>query len=245
MPTNILITGSNRGIGRGLLEAFVSKLNITVIAGVRDVTSSEESLSSVKVGVGSKIITVKLDSADKTGAKVAVEELKTKHGITHLDMVIANAGIAKYWGTVLDTPSEEFVDHYNVNTLGPVLLFQATWSLLDRVTSPKFVVITSLLGSITEIDNFPLPNAAYASSKAAINFIARKLHFEHEKLLVITINPGWVQTDMGNAGAAANGLAEAPVTLQDSVTGIVSKIEGVTSATSGSFFSYDQIEIPW
>ncbi|KAK9390656.1 aflatoxin biosynthesis ketoreductase nor-1-like protein [Lipomyces mesembrius] len=229
MPTTILITGANRGIGRGLLEAYVLKPNTTVIAGVRDVASSEKSLSSVKLGTGSKIITVKLDSADKTGAKVAVEELTTEHD----DVVIANAGIAKYWGTVLDSPSEEFVEHYN-----------ATWSLLDRVASPKFVVITSFLGSITGIDNFPIPDAAYASSKAAINFIARKLHFEHEKLLVVTINPGWVQTDMGNAGAAANGLAEAPVTLQESVTGIVSKVDDVTPATSGSF-SYDETESSW
>ncbi|KAK9386029.1 hypothetical protein V1515DRAFT_587688 [Lipomyces mesembrius] len=201
MPTTILISGANRGL---LYQSISRNLGIhadrrllTIIAGVRDVASSEKSLSSVKLGKGSKIITVKLDSADKTGAKVAVEELKTKHGITHLDVVIANAAIAKNLRTVLDSPSEDTP-------------FQATWSLLDRVASPKFVVITSQLGSITEIYNFPLPDATYASSKAAINFIARKLHFEHEKLLVVTISPGWVPTDMGNAGAAVFWLGRAP-----------------------------------
>jgi hypothetical protein len=34
----------------------------------------------------------------------------------------------------------------------------------------------------------------------------------------------WVQTDMGNAGAAAAGMAEAPVTLKQSVDGILMKV---------------------
>jgi hypothetical protein len=34
----------------------------------------------------------------------------------------------------------------------------------------------------------------------------------------------WVQTDMGNAGAVANGLSEAPVTVKESVDGMVSKL---------------------
>lgn len=37
----------------------------------------------------------------------------------------------------------------------------------------------------------------------------------------------WVQTDMGTAGAKANGMEDAPVTLQDSVRGILEQVSGI------------------
>ncbi|RFU27136.1 hypothetical protein B7463_g9205, partial [Scytalidium lignicola] len=189
MPT-ILITGANRGIGQGLLEAYVLSPNTTVIAAVRDVVNSEKSLSSVELGTGSKIIIMKIDSASKSDTTDAVEELKTKHGIDSLDIVIANAGISNCMATVLQSPPEQFFEHFAVNTIGPVSLFQATWPLLDHVESPKFVVVSSKFGSIGLMDYLPFPNVAYGASKAALNFIARKSHFEHEKLLVVPISPG-------------------------------------------------------
>jgi norsolorinic acid ketoreductase len=50
----------------------------------------------------------------------------------------------------------------------------------------------------------------------------------------------WVQTDMGNSGAVANGLTEAPTTIQESVDGIIDKIDNATrEETSGKFISLD------
>jgi norsolorinic acid ketoreductase len=56
----------------------------------------------------------------------------------------------------------------------------------------------------------------------------------------------WVQTDMGNSGAVANGLTEAPTTIQESVDGIVDKIDNATrEETSGKFISFDGLKYPW
>ena len=96
-----------------------------------EVVKSEKSLDSVRLGTGSKIIVLKIHSASKTDAKAAVEELKIKYGISKLNVVIANAGILRSFTTVLDSSSEEFNELFTVNTLGPVLLFRATWPLLD------------------------------------------------------------------------------------------------------------------
>jgi NAD(P)-dependent dehydrogenase (short-subunit alcohol dehydrogenase family) len=77
LNTNI----GSQGLGRGLPEAYASKPNTNVIAGVREVAKSGKDLSSVKLGAGSKVIKMKLDSTSKSDAKAAVEELKAKYGI--------------------------------------------------------------------------------------------------------------------------------------------------------------------
>jgi norsolorinic acid ketoreductase len=51
---------------------------------------------------------------------------------------------------------------------------------------------------------------------------------------------------MGNAGAKANGLEEAPTTLEECVNGMIEKIDGATrEATSGTYVSFDGQFIPW
>lgn len=51
---------------------------------------------------------------------------------------------------------------------------------------------------------------------------------------------------MGNMGAKANGMEEAPVTLQQSVDGILGKIDGATrEETSGTFQSFDETKYNW
>ena len=67
----------------------------------------------------------------------------------------------------------------------------------------------------------PYPNASYGTSKAALNFMIRKIHFEHTELTAFPIDPGWVQTDMGNYGAEVFGVDKAEITVDESVGGIV------------------------
>ena len=46
------------------------------------------------------------------------------------------------------TPIDQFKDHYEVNTLGPVVLFQAAHDLLLKSPRPTFVIISSFISSI-------------------------------------------------------------------------------------------------
>jgi NAD(P)-dependent dehydrogenase (short-subunit alcohol dehydrogenase family) len=70
--------------------------------------------------------------------------------------------------------------HLQVNTIGTLVLFKASFGLLKASTSsPKFVVISSVGGSIEVGAAFPFEAAPYGISKAAVNFLARKLHTEH------------------------------------------------------------------
>lgn len=223
--TIYLITGANRGIGNGLVQAYLSRPNTVVIATTRDPASpSSKALSTLPIGKGSKIVVLKLDASVESDAQTAINELDAKYGITHIDTVISNAGIANYWGPTATTPISAFQNHFDVNTLGTITIFQATNALLEKSSDPKFVYISTIVGSIGGVEKYLLQGVAYGASKAAANYIMRKIHLEHPKLTVFPIHPGWVQTEMGNDGAVANGLEEAPVTLKDSVDGLVEKV---------------------
>ncbi|KUJ12564.1 aflatoxin biosynthesis ketoreductase-like protein nor-1 [Mollisia scopiformis] len=240
-----LITGASRGIGKGLLSAFVLRPNTTVIAGVRDTASAAESLKSVPVGEGSKIVIVKIDSSVDTDAAAAVEELKSKHGITHIDVLLSNAGLLGIVAPVLETPADQLRKHIEINTVAPLILLQAFKPLLDASSSPKFFVITSKIGTLSDMQNVPVPFFAYGVSKAAANYFVRKVSFENPKLISIALNPGWVQTDMGTWGAKSVGMDEAPMSLEDSIKGTVKNIDEASLEKTGSFIEVTGEPIPW
>jgi norsolorinic acid ketoreductase len=77
-----------------------------VITAVRDPSgSAAKALTSVSTDNNSKVIVTKVDSTSPTDARGAVDTLKTKHGISHLDVVIANAGVSKAYDKVARDPA--------------------------------------------------------------------------------------------------------------------------------------------
>jgi NAD(P)-dependent dehydrogenase (short-subunit alcohol dehydrogenase family) len=96
---------------------------------------------------------------------------------------------------MITTTTEEFESYFRVNTLGPLILFQAFHDLLVKSTKPekKFIITSTLAGSITVIPHVSFPVGAYGASKAAVNYVAAKLQQEHgesEKIAVVSIHPG-------------------------------------------------------
>lgn len=185
------------GIGKGLLSTYLSRANHTVVAAIRDPTApSSKELHTLPRGKDSELILVKLDSAVETDASTAVHSLVSKHNIQKLDLVIANAGISAYFGKAAVTPAKEIIEHFNINTVAPLLLFQATFSLLKLAETPRFLVISSGAGSLGGVESLPVENTAYGTSKAGVNFVIRRIHYENPSLIAFSINPGWLQTDV-------------------------------------------------
>ncbi|KAK0112937.1 hypothetical protein ONS95_014655 [Cadophora gregata] len=246
--TTVLITGCNRGIGRGLLEIYLSRADHDIIGTARHTSPSLlAELDAIPKGKNTRLILLKLDSASTTDASSVVEALKSTYQVTHIDTVIANAGISNYFGPARDTPPEEMLSHYTVNTMGPLLLFQATASLLDLSSNPKFVTISSGAGSISGTDHLKVENTAYGASKCALNFVTRKIHMENPGIIAFPINPGWLRTDLGNHAATGAGMEQAPVSVDDGIKGVVAKIDNATREfTSGKFLSgQDDTILSW
>lgn len=208
-PDQLLIE-SQSGIGKGLLTSYLSRPNHVVIAGVRDPTAaSSKSLAELPHGENSKVIVVKIDSNSETDAKDAVASLKSAHNITKLDIVIANAGMGDVWGPAVAASASSMLEHYKVNVVGPLILFQAIIELLEASPNPKFIVLSSILASISFLENIPIGTTVYGSSKAALNFVTRRIYYEHPKIVALPIHPGWLQTEVSTSklknGTCTNG----------------------------------------
>ena len=156
MSTTVFISGANRGLGRGLLQRYLALDDHIVIAGNRDPEhQSSHTLADLPRGKGSKLIIVKLDATVDQDAPNAVAELQQKHGIEHLDIVIANAGVSFAWPTVADTHLDDVRAHMSPNVYGAVGLYQATRQLMQKSPrEPIFAPISSMAGCIAYVSHY-------------------------------------------------------------------------------------------
>ncbi|KAG7048196.1 short-chain dehydrogenase [Colletotrichum scovillei] len=253
-PTTILVTGAGRGIGSGLVASLLLRPSSTVIAAVRDPPKGPaQALLDLPKGEGSKIIVVKIDSSAETDPAEAVSTLQRDHSIDALDVVIANAGIAHSSGPVIKTSTTAIRDHFAVNTIGPLLLFQATAPLLkaSKTGRPVFVAVTSMLGTISgmeSLESLPPALSPYGASKAALNWFIRRLHFEETWLTSFVLHPGTVATDMVNSVIEGTDLKLedlGAITVEQSVSNIVQRVDTASRDVSGTFQNHDGTHLPW
>ncbi|KAH7110602.1 hypothetical protein B0J11DRAFT_599334 [Dendryphion nanum] len=252
MPTTILITGGNRGLGKGLVATYLSTPDTAVIATVRD-PSKCESLQTLPKGPGSRLLIIKLEISSTDSIAAAMDDLRNTHNITALNVVIASAGISGPTHSLARAPVTELQRYINVNAYGPFELFKAVLPLLRSTTAEKkakFVLISSAGGSLTAMYNF-MPLSAYGASKALANFLFKWLALENNDLIIWAQNPGSVDTDMVRDGlelAKNLGFDFSAVSFtspEDSARAIKNVIDSATAETSGKFLEYDGTELAW
>jgi len=233
--TVVLITGISRGIGRALAETYLARPNHIVIGSLRDLSAPiATALQSSPKGSNSRLILVKIEVTSPTDYTAAISHLTTNEGIDHLDIVIASAGITGALTPVSTIPIPDLKHVLDVNTVGPILLFQATLPLLLKSPNPKWISLSTISSSIGSLeDTAGFPTVTYGLSKAAFNFVTRAIHLQHKEIIAVAVHPGWVKTDMGNASAKFFGLDEAFHEIGDSVKATV----GIVSVSPQVFLS--------
>ncbi|KAF9474953.1 NAD(P)-binding protein [Pholiota conissans] len=199
-PKIYFVAGGTRGIGLGLVAGIAARDPTAIIyAGGRNL-SSAQLLIDLSAKYPGRIEPVKYIAGDKEGNEELAKEIGKKHG--HVDTVIANAGIANSDAPVHETSIKSFEEHFSVNVLGPIVLFQTFRDLLKASPSPRFVAISSGAGSIEGLSRNPFNNSPYGTSKAALNWVVRKIHYENDWLIAYPQCPGAVDTDMMREGIA-------------------------------------------
>jgi NAD(P)-dependent dehydrogenase (short-subunit alcohol dehydrogenase family) len=174
----------------------------------------------------------RLDVTDARSVDDVVLHLEREHG--RLDVLVNNAGI--YPGGRAATMDMEVAEEtWQVNALGAWRLAVATIPLLRNGQSPRIVNVSSEAGSLQSMHDF---TPAYNVSKAALNAITRVLAdgLRNDRILVNSVCPGWVRTDMGGPGA--------PRSVEQGADTAVWLATLPDDGPNGGFFR-DRKPIPW
>ncbi|KJA22316.1 hypothetical protein HYPSUDRAFT_41181 [Hypholoma sublateritium FD-334 SS-4] len=252
--TVYLITGSNRGIGLGLVARILEKHDRAfVYAGARD-PDNASALISLQIRYPDRLSIVKCVSADGEGNTALAREIEKRHG--YLDTVIANAGVCDPTGDVSNIRIAQLEEHFHINVTGTIILFQAVYGLLKKSVSPRFVPISTRAASFDGRSiKFQSGGVAYGATKAALNWATRKIHFENDWLVAFPVSPGPVNTDMLRDTVAADtsglmkkmvdGLPNLPTVETVSVS-LISLIDGSTrEKDGGQFIHVDGTRVSW
>ncbi|KAF8196073.1 NAD(P)-binding protein [Pholiota molesta] len=248
-----LIAGATKGIGLALVDTVASKDPSAIIyAGARDPSAASASqLGALAAKYPGRIEIVKYLAGDKETNEALAKQIGAKYG--RIDTVIANAGIANYMGKLHETPIDKFTDHFSVNVLGPIVLFQALRALLQASALPRFVPISSSYGSLGDLAPGILDLGPYGTTKAALNWATRKIHFENEWLVAFPQCPGPVDTDLSHGVVSfdeSGQLAQMFDQIKRSPEAAAGLLVGIiTTATrekdGGEFHSIEGGRHPW
>ncbi|KAF5327127.1 hypothetical protein D9619_004959 [Psilocybe cf. subviscida] len=254
--TVCFVAGASRGLGLALVNELATRYpDAVVYAGVRDPANSPALHTLASRLPESKVHITKWVAADKQVNGAVAELIREKHG--HVDIVIANAAISKSsYAPVSEMPIEDFKEMLEVNTTGVLVLFQSLYPLLKastHLTGAKFVPISSGAGSIDGSFISGKVLAGYGASKAAMNYLCRKMHFENEWLVCFPINPGAVVTDMFEEFKAADTVGELSKNLdrisktpEDTARLLVDVVnDAKREPQGGEFLNYNGGKNPW
>ncbi|MCI0395910.1 MAG: SDR family oxidoreductase [Chloroflexi bacterium] len=210
-----LVTGANRGIGLELCRQLAQR-GYTVLLGSRDLAKGEEAAANLK-RQGLDVLPVQLDVTDRYSIEQLRAQVESMFG--RLDVLVNNAAtLYDTWQRALNADLDIVLEALETNTLGAWQMCQAFVPLIRRSRHGRIVNVSSEAGSLAGMDAVA---PAYNLSKVALNALTRMLAWElrGSHILVNSVCPGWVATDMGGAGGrpVAEGAASVlwAVTLPD------------------------------
>lgn len=226
----VLITGTNRGIGFELVRQYLAR-GARVYAGVRQ-SGSMGALSALNAP---RLTIVRLDVTSATSLEMAREQVQEP-----LDVLINNAAInpeQPAYEAFGQMQASALLDVLQTNSVAPLLVAQAFFPLLRQGANPRLINISSEMASLADKDYGG--SYAYCMSKAALNMATRGLAADLRRagIIVLALDPGWVRTDMGGAGAT--------LSAEESVRGCLRVIDGLTPDDSGRFLNYAGQEHRW
>ncbi len=228
-----VVTGSNKGIGLAICRQLAER-GLRVILTSRDIANGQVAQRKLSEE-GADVVYHRLDvDSDDSVAELA-RSVESDQG--RVDVLVNNAGILidTSGDGVLETSLDTFRKTLETNFFGALRMCQAIVPIMQRGHYGRVVNLSSGLGQLDEMGD---GTAAYRTSKAALNTLTRMAAtaVSGEDILVNSMCPGWVRTDMGgpNATRGVDTAAETAVWLAMLPHG----------GPTGGFFR-DKAPIPW
>ena len=190
------VTGANRGIGLEVVRQL-ARDGYHAILGSRDAGKGAAAAEQLR-GEGLEVEPRQLDVSDPDSVAAFGAALERDHG--RLDVLVNNAAVDyDTWQRGVDADLDVVREAMETNLLGAWRTTQACLPLLRRVASARIVNVSSGAGALTDMRG---GTPAYRVSKTALNALTRILAAElrGDGILVNSVCPGWVATDMGGPG---------------------------------------------
>ena len=229
--TVAIITGANRGIGLEVARQLAHK-DMTIILGSRDLEKGKTA-AEMLASEGLKVIPHQIDVTDQENVDRLTAQVEEEFG--QLNILINNAGILyDTWQQAINADFNTVREALETNTFGPWRMCEAFIPLLRRSGQGRIVNVSSEGGSLASMSG---GTPAYSVSKAALNALTRMLAAELKGtgVLVNSVCPGWVATDMGGTGGRP---------VEEGATGIVWAATLPADGPTGGFFR-DGKPLPW
>jgi NAD(P)-dependent dehydrogenase (short-subunit alcohol dehydrogenase family) len=226
-----VVTGGNRGIGLEVGRQLAGD-GFSVILGSRDPAEGAEAAERLQAA-GLAAEARALDVADPQSVADFGTALARDHD--SLDVLVNNAaGYYDTWQTGVGADLDVVRDAFETNVLGAWRATQACLPLLRRSNGARIVNVSSGGGALTDMGG---GTPAYRVSKTALNALTRILAAElrGDGILVNSVCPGWVATDMGGPGGRP---------VEDGAASVMWAVQIPDDGPTGGFFR-DGRRIDW
>jgi len=177
----VLVTGSNRGIGKALVEGFVQRGARKVYAAVRRLPTADPLVEALG---SDKVVPIYMDlSKPETIKAAALETLD-------VDIVVNNAGVLFNNSNPLD---EEAIDNLQIElTVNVFGLLHVAQAYAPYLKGGVFVQVNSVASFRCAVPHV----STYSASKAAAYSLTQSLRMTMPDCRVISVHPGPIATEM-------------------------------------------------
>lgn len=182
------MTGATRGIGQKIAEGFAAAGAELILTG----TDGSQIDALNKQAAHDRAAKRKYFAVDFTDQASVEDFLAEINVLTKLDVCVNNAGINRI-NPIAETLVEDWDDMLDVNLKAPFLLLRAISGQMIRNNYGRIINISSIFGVVSRAER-----TIYSATKFGLHglTVAASLELARHNILVNTVSPGFVMTDM-------------------------------------------------
>ncbi|MFC7020343.1 MULTISPECIES: SDR family NAD(P)-dependent oxidoreductase [Haloarcula] len=187
----VIVTGGNRGIGKGIATGM-GEVGANVVIANRTAESGQAAAEEIADETGAETAAIPTDVTDEAEVQAMVEETVDRFG--DVDVLVNNAGVAIH-EPAEEKPLENWQKTLDINTTGAFICAKHAGREMIDGDGGSIVNISSMSAFVA---NYPQCQVDYQASKGGLEGLKLQLASEwaEHDIRVNNINPGYIETDI-------------------------------------------------